>query len=405
MPTTRSPRKPERTDTRAPFWKRLAMLVPLLFAGFCFYQGIPNGQRPQASQAQAVVAARPKASSQRKLETIAIKDIRPGMRVLAENPELAGQNVPQPQIDPANTRLVRLHQIKPDGHELTMETLVPLDSLHIAAYERINSDDRIHIRSLPRTETEEDIRLAELLLGHIIDLTLPELGAKGPATIVEISHCPKIESDDGTGRRLVTSTFRHEGARVYDLHIAGEPRPIGVTANHPIWSEDRGEFVDADTLRHGERLRRADGQIARVLSIGQRPGPSEAVFNLEIDGQHVYCVGQAGILVHNSYGLPQGLPQSLPIPQVSSSKLRNYVNDLYKGAKTPNPIGVGSTADALRNEMITNLPTHGIFHKQKAEQYSKGLATWLKNNPNASPQDRLVAQSLLNDLLSALAGN
>jgi hypothetical protein len=93
------------------------------------------------------------------------------------------------------------------------------------------------------------------------------------------------------------------------------------------------------------------------------------------------------------------------IPSVTNPKLSNIVNDLYKGARRPNPIGTGSTADAVRNELATGLPTHGRFHAQKAQEYSHALRNWLRNNPNASRRDRLVAQSLLDDLKSALGGN
>ncbi len=51
------------------------------------------------------------------------------MRVLAKNPELHGQDVPEIAIVPKDTRLVSLHMVKPDGHELTIETLLPLNSL------------------------------------------------------------------------------------------------------------------------------------------------------------------------------------------------------------------------------------------------------------------------------------
>jgi RHS repeat-associated protein len=93
------------------------------------------------------------------------------------------------------------------------------------------------------------------------------------------------------------------------------------------------------------------------------------------------------------------------VPKVTESKLGNIVNDLYKGAKGPNPIGIGSTADAVRNELATGLPTHGTFHSQKAQEYTSALNNWLKRNPNASDYDRLVAESLLRDLQSALGGN
>ena len=92
-------------------------------------------------------------------------------------------------------------------------------------------------------------------------------------------------------------------------------------------------------------------------------------------------------------------------PKVTNPKLNNLVDNLYKGAKGPNPIGTGSTADAVRNELITGLPTCGRFHSQKAQETINGLTNWLRKNPNASHHDRLVAQSLLDDLKAALGGN
>ena len=78
---------------------------------------------------------------------------------------------------------------------------------------------------------------------------------------------------------------------------------------------------------------------------------------------------------------------------------------MCKGAKGQNPVGNGSTADAVRNELNTFLPTHGKFHFQKTEQYVNALNNWLGKNPNASYYDRLVAESLKQDLQNALAGN
>lgn len=94
------------------------------------------------------------------------------------------------------------------------------------------------------------------------------------------------------------------------------------------------------------------------------------------------------------------------IPVVANQKLKNLVSDLYKGAKKPDPIGSGSTADAIRHEITTGLPTCGIFHSAKDAQYIKGLAKWLRrpNNAGASDSDKQVAAALKLDLENALAG-
>jgi hypothetical protein len=93
---------------------------------------------------------------------------------------------------------------------------------------------------------------------------------------------------------------------------------------------------------------------------------------------------------------------SAAIPKVTDTKLGNIVSDLYKGARAPNPIGSGSTADAIRNEISTGLATGGRFHSQKGTEYIRALQNWLAKNPNASHYDRMVAESLKNDLLNAL---
>ena len=83
----------------------------------------------------------------------------------------------------------------------------------------------------------------------------------------------------------------------------------------------------------------------------------------------------------------------------------NIIDNLYKGAKAPNPIGSGSTADAVLNELTTGLPTKGRWHFQKARESITALTKWLRKNWNASNYDRLVAESVKRDLDSALNGN
>ncbi|MDP1563049.1 MAG: polymorphic toxin-type HINT domain-containing protein [Pirellulaceae bacterium] len=74
---------------------------------------------------------------------------------------------------------------------------------------------------------------------------------------------------------------------------------MGVTANHPFWSVDRAEFVQAGELTIGERLQTLAGDTLWVQQKLPRPGP-EPVYNLEVHDEHVYYVGTSGILAHNA---------------------------------------------------------------------------------------------------------
>ncbi|MCS7017372.1 MAG: Hint domain-containing protein [Gemmatales bacterium] len=129
---------------------------------------------------------------------------------------------------------------------------------------------------------------------NTIELDLPELGAEGTAKVLRIGPCPPIASGPG---HVVTATFKHEPDGELLTVVVGNDE-IGCTANHPFWSEDRQEFVEAGQLRQGERVRTRLEQVAAVVAIKPRP-PTDWVYNLEVQGEHVYEVGPNGVLVHN----------------------------------------------------------------------------------------------------------
>jgi flagellin-specific chaperone FliS len=56
--------------------------------------------------------------------------------------------------------------------------------------------------------------------------------------------------------------------------------------------------------------------------------------------------------------------------------------------------------DALREEVVAGAGRH----IQKGQEIVNGLRTWLAENPGASYHDRLVAQSLYDELVSIFAG-
>ncbi len=129
---------------------------------------------------------------------------------------------------------------------------------------------------------------------NTIELDLPELGAEGDAKVLAISPCPPIASGPG---HLVTATFKHQpDGELLTVTVGNDE--IGCSANHPFWSENRQDFVEAGQLRQGERVRTRLEQVAAVVAIKPRP-PTAWVYNLEVQGEHVYEVGSNGVLVHN----------------------------------------------------------------------------------------------------------
>lgn len=226
------------------------LLVCLLAAGFAI------GSRPEAPK---VIAKR--------IDQIEVGQVVP----LVENPTGERDDSLPETIDPAKWRRLELHAPKQDGSWADVTLLRPVSWLQ-----------------------ERNASVAET-----VRIAVPECGIDGDATVLAIQPCPSIRQTSG---RVVTGTFRHSSAQVLDLYIEGLDKPIGTTANHPFWSEDRQQFVRGDELQPGEHFRTRPNVSSRVLRTQPRTG-HYAVFNIEVAQTHVYEVSSQGILVHNG-GLP-----------------------------------------------------------------------------------------------------
>ena len=211
---------------------------------------------------------------QHRYTTKPIRDIQPiADRVLADNPKTDGQ-APSDfgEFVAVEWRILRLVVPKPDREWMKVTLARP--QVWIEAAQR-DSEGRIW-------------------------LEFKELGIANWANVLAIEPCPEAAVGEG---RLVTGKFEHSSAEVIDLFVDRVSESIGTTSNHPFWSEDRRDFVQAGKLRIGERLRLRDGSTPVVTAAVPR-SQSVTVFNLEVDGEHVYYVAASGVLVHNAYEDP-----------------------------------------------------------------------------------------------------
>ncbi|WP_164928465.1 IPT/TIG domain-containing protein [Gloeobacter violaceus] len=109
--------------------------------------------------------------------------------------------------------------------------------------------------------------------------------------------------------RRVQSTFQFDDRPVYRLELRetggqGERDTLTVTGEHPFFLKDKG-WTAAERLRSGERVQAVDGKWLRV--VGLQPQQQRArTYNLEVEGEHTFFVGDTRAWVHNEC-LPTGL--------------------------------------------------------------------------------------------------
>ena len=135
----------------------------------------------------------------------------------------------------------------------------------------------------------------------MLPLNLPELEVSGLALVTAIDDCPPIADGEGS---VVTARFVtrevHVVASVDVLGADGTVETITGTTIHPVWSVDRQEWVPLAELADGETLQGLDG-LAVVLSVSLSR-VTQPVYNIEVHGEHVYQVGELGLVVHNVKG-------------------------------------------------------------------------------------------------------
>jgi hypothetical protein len=270
---------------------------------------------PSASAEAAATPATPKYKS------IEIRDIQPaGYKVLADNPQTPGQAAGDfGEFDPKTWQVHRFLMTKPNGGWVKIGLARPVE----------------WIESVERNDSGQ------------VWLEFEELGIADWATLQATEPCPAYILGEG---RLVTGTFEHSSGEVLNLFIAGEATPIGSTANHPFWSEDRQDFVQAGSLNPGEHLRLADGRTT-TLERTEPIAEQLPVYNLEVDGEHVYFVGESGVLVHNAgdaYPIPQNTRGPIGRELIEEPGVSKFLDDLPKKQR--------ATVDDLLDDLAHDRP-------------------------------------------------
>ena len=258
-------------------------LVFLVMFGWSFYDaGHPGTGHDQAGRQETLISTTSHQASIASASRFAsIEQIRLGWRVEtgisnAERREAIGIESDAPWWDRRDTvieqsdwRHVSMSVTNRDGSQVEVHLLRPMSWLQ-----------------------EESVTV-----GGTIHLQLTELGVDGPALIQSINECPTIQPGLG---RVVIGRFIHRRDGVMWMKLSDVGKPIGITDTHHVYSVDRGEFLPAGQLQVGETLKLHD-RLTQITSLTPNAGTHQ-VFNLEVQGEHVFRVTTSGLLVHNTCG-------------------------------------------------------------------------------------------------------
>jgi Pretoxin HINT domain len=289
-----NPDTPSMSRRLGTFWLTACLLV----AGMIFGKAVwlPPSHSGIALETTTIAREQP--------HTQAIETIRVGDRVFADNPEVATSS--DTQVDPATWRKMRLKASTRwnDGTQdvTEIETLQPPE--WIAAH-------------CARVGASVPIPL------DLVEMGLPE-GLR--AEVVSIAPCPPIKEGSG---RVVLTTVNHLNRDVYALTVRdqqGREETVRPTGLHKFYRSNDGSWVSTEDLRAGDFLIGVHGRIS-VVSLRRVPG-THRVYNMTVEGEHVYHVSTLGLLTHNTSCIPRGtLPRApngdyLPDPKATGAHTR-----------------------------------------------------------------------------------
>lgn len=296
------------SKSQTSLFERLTRHWPILglaVAGMLIINGLMGRTRPLAQAASD--HNQPKA-----LQLRAIEDIRVGDRVITDRPAATlHPSEYRPSTTEVNSyatdwRLVRLlaEEAWDDGtiDDINIVTLQPLFWI------KENGINEGVTTSIP-------LDLAEM--------GLPEqLRAK----VLAVEPCPLIASGSG---RVVLTTVNHLSRAIRELTLRssnGRTTTIQTTALHKFYSNTRGKWMSAMELSVGESL---VGFGDPITVAGNIPiEGTQRVYNLTVEGDHVYRVSTLAVLVHNNQCGDYHMPGDLPDGRV-----------VVRGGTAPPPTG------------------------------------------------------------------
>ena len=300
----------------------MLLIMGMLLGSYLLSSNTTSVDSPQEIANVQQVSSEPDSRLGADVGHIPIEDIKVGMRVLARNPEISDEErATWTEPNWADYFHLSLVMPKPDGSELHIEMLrseewvrshigylVQIDEQTLSEPSCVyslgdvsNTSSNYVLRPFFQ-DLASSIDLAQRAGANIeyltIQLDLPEFRFAGEAFILEIQPCCRVKLGAG---EVVTATFHHSSGDAVDLIVQnddGRNESIGTTVNHPFWSVDRKAFIPVGELKAKERVVTYSSKIQTVVQHSTRAETD--VFNLEINNEHVYFVGNSGTLVHNS---------------------------------------------------------------------------------------------------------
>lgn len=253
------------------------------------------------------------------------------------------------------------------GDEACRDADVVRDNWRVVSLAMPNPDGSGDLIAIRLARPLAWIEAEEARVGLSVETSFPDVGLDGLARVERIDPMPPIGRGEGC---VVTGTITHMNGYVRELRLANGS-VFRATDLHPFYSATRGEWLHLRDLRVGEFLRLEDGSGVAIAAITEVPGVHR-VYNLEVEVQHTYLVGDEGVWAHNPRpGCPS--PNGRRGGQAHQDTVRRRADELAREGHTVTHGGgrrreesIDTTGGTLsrRHPDITTRAPDGTLHRE-----------------------------------------
>ncbi|MEJ2693181.1 MAG: polymorphic toxin-type HINT domain-containing protein [Candidatus Thiodiazotropha sp.] len=160
-------------------------------------------------------------------------------------------------------------------------------------------------------------------------------------------------------RKVIHLIQRTNEYRLINVHLE-DGTTIEATELHPFFVNS--EWVDARDLKVGDRLHLTSGKTMIVKSLSEVV-KSATVYNLTVEGNHNYFVGDSGVLVHNC---GQNLLTARAVAEKAFARFKN--SSVFKNAKKKNGVAL-FTCEECADEFERAFRNSGVKGKRIGIRY------------------------------------
>jgi hypothetical protein len=193
---------------------------------------------------------------------------------------------------------------------------------------------------------------------------------RGLVPIEKIKVGDQVLSRNMTSGKLeygkVTKLVKPHLSKVLSVKFAGQSTPLLPTPEHPFFIKhadgSEGHWVPAGQMRAGDYALARKGTWAKVISITAVES-ERTVYNFEVEANHDYFVGLAGLLVHNGCDSLRAIAQPIidSFGNLQCAECVAALGDAFeKAGYSANVIELTPTSPAAELIFSSNYPSEAI---------------------------------------------